>query len=1177
MRSHSSIALFLLGAFLLISAVGLLAQGIVTGTISGTVEDPQHAVISGATVTATQTSTNTNFTSTTDATGHFAVRGLPTGTYSVAIEAPKFVRLRINDVVVNSNQTTDLGAHALTLGTSEVVEVQGTAPMVESNSIQISTSFDSKKVTDLPINNGVDQLAYLVPGVVPTGDVAFGNNNGASFAANGQRGRSTNFQIDGQNNNDNSVTGPQLFVDNPDIISEFQISTNYTAEYGRNLGGVVNIVTKSGTNSYHGTVFESHINNVFDSLGNEAKSPFLDFCAPGQPTASGCQPVVKPQDIQNRFGFTLGGPVVKDKLWLFGGYQGQRIAAQGNFNTAGGVLPTPAGLATLQAVFPNNPGLAALASAGPYGKSGVTFAGTQMLPVTALGQTVNAEFGTVNRIISQPVTENDWNLRGDWQATSKDRVFIRYLHQHQDFFNAVGFRPGGEDIAVGMAADVPATNWQIAADWTRNWTPNLINQVRFSFGKLDVDFQGGDNPSCTVNNPTACPAEINFTGLQAGAPLAAAIGAANNNPQGRENNNWQYQDNIIWQHGRHTLKFGGEYDHQLSPNPFLPLFNGSYNFANFNTLIANTPSRLRLVDGPFSNDYRENDLAFYGQDDWRVLDNLTLNIGLRWEWQGQAIDVLHDQSVARQTGPNPFWNTSLPLQFTTVPKYNQDLNNFGPVFGFAYTPRIWQGLFGQDKTVIRGGFGIKYDPGFYNIFTNVGTSAPFVNLGDLNGVGVAPPIPAGLAGFTGADVRGALASVIPANCGTPTCDPRFRSQTQVATNLHNPYTQQWSFGVQREITPHIAAEVRYVGNHTVGQFQSINGNVALNSFVNNPVTGTSFADVIPAGVAPCNVPGAPGFAAGYANCNNRNVLLRTNTGFSIYNGLQSRLDFQNWHGLSANLAYTYSRVIDNSSEIFSTFAGGQTIVGAQNPFDNNAGERGVAGQDFPHVFTLAATYELPVYRTQQGFVGHLLGGWEVSPIYRYVSGQPWTPLQLKLLPSLCDPTNTISGGGDTCRPIVSNPNAPLATFGVCTDPTLPDCGLVDFATGNPTTASAVHWINNDPISGAFFGNPFLGVGRNTLRGQTINNWNLGVFKNTKVGEKVTVQFQVEAYNLFNRQYRGTPTAIIDNIDPSIDPNTNQARTTFGNNFSNVSGNFNTNANQSGIGIRQLNFGLKVIF
>src|SRR5437870_4194656 len=308
-----------------------IAQGIVTGSVSGTVEDPQGAVVSGAKVTAKHLATNREFNAVTAAGGNFSLRSLPPGAYDIKIEAPNFRAYESKGVVVNVGTDTSLGALKMEVGAaSETLTVEGTAPLVESTTQQISESFSAQKAQDLPVGNTLDSLALFVPGVATAGDASFSNNNGAEIAVNGQRARSNNYQLDGQANNDNSVGGPSIFFGNQDAIAELQVVTNYSAEYGRNMGAVVNYVTKSGTNAFHGSAYELYNGSTFDSLRNESKSDFatpdgfpifpgpngLFWCKPGQnPANDNCDKTFVPRVVDNRFGGTLGGPVIKDKVW----------------------------------------------------------------------------------------------------------------------------------------------------------------------------------------------------------------------------------------------------------------------------------------------------------------------------------------------------------------------------------------------------------------------------------------------------------------------------------------------------------------------------------------------------------------------------------------------------------------------------------------------------------------------------------------------------------------------------------------------------------------------------------------------------------------------------------------------------------------------------------------------
>src|SRR5713101_2079731 len=1118
MRSVFSRLSFLtiLFVFVLTSTIFSYGQGTVTGSISGTLQDAQHAVVTGAKVTALDQATNQQFTTQSNSTGYFTLRLLPIGSYTVTIEAASFSKLGINNVSVRTGVDTSLGTQTLTAGsTKEVVTVEEATPLVESQTSQITNTFEAIKTQDLPIGNGFDQLALLVPGVASTEGAGFGNSNGARLSINGQRSRANNFEIDGQQNNDNSLAGPSIFIGNADVIEEYQVVTNYEAQYGRNMGGVVNYVTKSGSNAFHGTALEYFTGNFTDSLANEEKSPRFGFCAAGQtPAANGCTAVKRIRYVDNQFGGTLGGPIKRDKIWFFGSGYFQRTRTGGSPSTSTTFTPTPAGVATLKALYPTNPAVNLLAGVGPTAvKAGnPTFTNLQTLAVTDGVTPGTIQIGNITRFLPQPFNDYESTGRVDWQASDKDRVFTRYLFQQTISSNATG------DFASGYVVDVPARSQQIAIDWTHTFTSNFVNQGRYSYSRANVGFENGTIPGCNRANVTACPTRVTF-----GDPTLLLFGMATNLPQGRLVNVTQWQDNLIWTKAKHTFKFGGEYDRQRSPNGFLPAINGSFNFADFNAFLQNT-ANFSLTDGPFNFPFKEQDAALYFQDDWRIKDNLTLNLGIRWEFYSQAINLLHDLTVAKQNSATPFWDPSLPQSLTTVPHIPNRLNNWAPNVGFAWTPRVWQGLFGQDKTVIRGGFRIAYDPAFYNMFSNVASSSPVVNSGTNIQKGATPFTCIGClptTGGPGKDVRNADLGLIPTGPGAiPSLGAR--TFTTVDPKLRNPYAEEWTFGVQRQIGAHIAAEVRYNGTHTVAQFQSANTNPALNALL-NPNNG-GYAGFIPAGLTPCTTPGFPGAGPaqptntrGHVDCLHRNVIERGNYAWSKYNGLQTALRIQDWHGLSSDLAYTYSHTIDNSFEVFSRTGVGGLSFG-QNIFNQNQPEKASSTISFPNVFAMNWVYDFPFYKSQKGLVGHLLGGWEYTGNYRFSSGQLWTPAQLKgetgnaggnPFPSLCDPSSAFSGSIDNCRPILSTAGAPLNTVGVFAPqgtptgplvlvnpanclavsrllgaspiPSLtfsPVASAVGSASCPVVSASAVRWIYNDVNAAKVFGTPFSGVSRN---------------------------------------------------------------------------------------------------
>jgi Carboxypeptidase regulatory-like domain/TonB dependent receptor/TonB-dependent Receptor Plug Domain len=1139
-------------------------QGVVTGSISGVVEDPQGAVVAGAHVTARHLATNREFKAQTNSTGAVELRDLPPGGYGLRIEASNFRTYQANAVLVNVGQDTSLGSIKLQLGSSsETVTVEGTAPLIETTTDQISDTFSAEKVASLPVGNSFDSLALFIPGVATAGDASFSNNNGAEISVNGERARSNNFQIDGQSNNDNSVAGPSIFFGNQDAIAEIQVVTNYDAEFGRNTGAVVNYITKSGTNQFHGTAYEIWDGSTFDSLTNQEKSPVFGFCPPGVSPSTGCTAPNVSRFVENRFGGSVGGPIKKDKIWFFGStnFDRQRFAGSPS-SSGGGIVPTPTGVTQLQAAFPTSPIGSIETTIGPnvITAGNPTFTNVQNVLVTnqidpttgfAFGCTVAGtngctpiQFGAISRFVPSPFNDYEATGRVDFRLSNKDNFFARYVYQKQ-YSGGIGF---GNGIDIGDYQFVPSLSQQIGLDWARNFSSAFVNQVRFSFSRASVFFQEQSFPTCNSVSPTACPTDMILIGS---APQdGVSFGVAAGFPQGRIINVYQLQDNASMLKGHHTIKFGGEVDQQRSPNVFLPENNGLFVFTSFSDMVANNPLETQIALGSPILPFSEWDLGLYVQDDWRVKKNLTLNLGMRWDWYQQAINFLHQRSVTQETGSLPLWSTSLPLSQTTVPSVPQALHNFAPVVGFAWTPNIA----GDEKTVVRGGFRIAYDPAFYNIFLNVATSAPTVNLSTLFGTGLPT------AGFFGTQVIPFLQPLAPVG------NPGFGNETQVNPNFRNPYSEQWNFGLQRSFTSKIVGEVRYVGNHGVKLFQALNGNPQL-----GPLIAAGFGNLIPAGLTPCATAGAPGFAGGNANCNFGNVIEDANTANSNYNGLQSELRIAGFHGVSATASYTYSHAIDNASEIYSTLAGGNTLAEAQNPFQTGGPERANSGTDFPHVVGVAVVYDVPIYKGQHGFKGHLLGGWQVDTTYRYTSGQPYTTVQRYASGSLCDPGADWGGNYDACRPVLANSSAPIASVGqfTCTGTTASTCTLSDFVTGAPTTLSSVHWVRNDPNAAIFYGTPFAGVGRNTLRGTPISTANLGVFKNFKITERVTAQLQAQAYNVLNTQFRGVPNPILDNA----------ASGAFQSTKFNVDGGgtFAGNIVTDGIAQRRLFFGLKFIF
>lgn len=1059
-----------------------LGQGITTGSISGTVADPQGAVIAQASLTAAEESTNATFKTVSSSDGSFIFHDLPIGTYTLTVESSGFNPLIVKGIRVVAGVNADSGMLKLEVGSStSSVTVESRLPILETNQAQVTTSFDASAIQSLPLNTNFDNLALLAPGVVQTHDASFSNSNGFGLSANGQRGRSNNFEIDGQNNNDNVVAGPQIFFGNSDALAEIQVITdNFGAQYGRNLGSVVNYVTKSGTNSFHGTGFEYYTGSWLSSLQNGQKTPLDGFCAPGQSPSTGCIPVTVPRSVDNKYGGTLGGPILKDKLWFFGSTYWDHTRNGGAVATSqGAITPTPAGLTQLQTAFPGNPAVASLVNDGPFGiKSGnpSVVAGSTLTQIVTDGVTsAPVEFGQVARTV--PAQFNDQEDMGkiDWQPSTSDHFFVRYFYQNDlETGDLLSGTNTPSVIAAGGFADYTDIAHSIGADWTHIFSPSWVNQLRYGFQETKSFFEGGALPDCTTQNFTACTTPVNF---QDGIDFN--YGYPNNLPDAKIIKVTQIQDNANWTHNNHSIAFGGEYDYQNSPGIYLPYYNGYLNYQDFNSFLAGENGSLNLTDGNPVIPLTESDAALYIQDDWKVRPDFTLNLGLRWEFFGQAVNELHDSTVKRETGPGHFWDPSLPLSVRTFQHVPNNWKNFQPRIGFAWNPN-------HGSLVVRGGYAINFDPAFYNIYENAAIQAPVANSAGIACGGGYQCLPAN--GTTGATIRAQNLGALPIDG-----DPRFDVESPLSPNFVNPYAQTYSLGIQYGIGSTAVVEVRYVGNHTSKLYQALDGNPSLNFLA------ASYPNYISPS-ALCQDSTAPGFNT--QNCNVGALQSEVgNTAFSIYNSLQTNLTTRAFHGLTGTLQYTYSRTIDNTSEILPTGAGGNTLEFAQNPLNTNVAERGVSGISYPHVVAFGFVYQIPAFNHRSDFAGKLLGGYSFNTIYGYNSGQPFTPYQgLQATGTYCDDNfNQYVLGVTSCRPVLTNPRAP----------------------NSPNS----YTYNNIPEADAL-GNPFPGVGRNTLRGQSYNDLDASIFKTTPITERLNLQLQLNVFNTFNRQFLGTPGAFL---------------------------------------------------
>jgi hypothetical protein len=1103
---------FFLGAVLCLGILpSRVSAQVVKGTIEGSVVDTTGAAVPGAQIDALDHATSSSGHTVSDITGAFRIPLLAVGTYELTVNKEGFHKLNVEGVQVNSAATTKVGSLTLELGqVTTTVEVSGQAALVEATQSQITNTISSTMLSLLPTigqNEGLDNLAVLLPGVNDTRDGTFTNTNGVGFSSNGLRGRNNDEQIDGANNNDNSIGGPSTFMGNTDWVQEYQLTTsNFGVEYSRNSGSVVNVITKSGTNNWHGDAFVTENSWKTASLTNTQKA------------FEGLTQVPNYNDEYS--GISLGGPIKKDRIFVFGGFDNEIIPSTSVYTT-GDLEPTLLGLQTLDACLPNSPTLEALNKYGPYAiaAGNPTPQASSLTTTTVPGVTCSngsplglVQFAGVERTLPTPIHEYDALGRVDIQG-AKDRVYGRYIRQSLNYINT-NDGPGW----AGYPVNVPGVTIQSGLDWTRTLSPTLVNEARVNFYRLVLQF-GGNSIGNTI------PTENELADALASVTLPpgyAGFGYSSILPDGRITNSYQFQDNLSWTRGRHTVKAGTNITYQRSPNIWLPNYNGTYSFETMADYFQDIPSSIGITQGNPDLDFREHDNFFYVGDDFKATGNLTLNLGLSYAYFGQPANLFNKQDMANETSSTPFFDPSLPLSVRVSPHLSAPKTNFGPSVGFAYAPH-------GGKTVIRGGYRLTYDPAYYNIYLNVATSAPQVLAQNLTGgVAAANPMPANPLGSV---VRNQLASFLT----TGNLDPRSFDEDAVPSNFRPDRVQGWSFGIQRQIGGHAVLESRYVGNHGGSLYQALNANPYVAGLA------TAFPNQVPSGVTPCPMANAvvPN-AVGRENCQEGILYEVGNNAVSDYNGWQSELRTNTlWNQLTLRTSFTWSKTTDNTSEIFSTFGGSNTSWAAQNPFNTLHAEHALSGLDVPEQWTLSFVEMLPFFRGEHGFLGRVLGGWSFSGTYILSSGQAYSPIQYYLNyatgGTAYDTSFDLANVGtyETARPFVLSPSGPVNQVAIYGGDLCALSGVASVCNGAPNqlyswnafnaqqgavqtvSANQARFLVNGAYADSVYGEPWGNAARNSLRDAIINQSNFQISKETNVTERVRIQYWTAFQNVFN--------------------------------------------------------------
>lgn len=1245
--------LFSTSILLLLTAISF---GQTTGGLEGIIKDSAGAAIVGASVKITNTETGQSRETVTNSDGFYKVTSLQPGSaYQVEVSAPNFETKIVKEVAVRLSTDGTANVEFGIKGITDVVTVTSDATLINSTESQLSTSYSQKQLQQLPYGGGsIDNLALLTPGVISPGNAGF--SNGVGISANGNRGRSNNFQLDAQDNNDNSVAGPSLTITNSDAIGDYQITTNNpSAEFGRNAGAQVNVITKSGTNSFHGTVSTFLQDSRLNTLNNFQKQTAKTYNFLADNGFSNLRGLA---DRNGKAPFTLGcytgslgGPIKKDRVFFFATFQTDITNGEADLNNlgSGGITFTPQSVQTAIALgFPGARQIlgSTLVGGGPtttripgsffvvpqlrdtngdgvpdaYVNPNGAF--TESVYVRNAGGTlIPLLTGEAIRVLPIRNRQYQFITKENFIISDKDSLSFRYIYDNSSFPLSSG------NALTGANFDTPSKNNNLGVTYTRLLSSKATNEARFSFSRLDVKF--GD-PNAERSAPGIGFAgqrdrQSNFTGL--------GFGTAANLPQSRVVDVYQIQDTFGTQIGNHALRVGIDFRNQRVNNFFLPNFLGVYRFRNtgnvptagtvcplctfynsdgsavagepataFENLLLGRPERITFALGNPNIKTTQNDYFFFLQDNWKVRSDLTLNLGVRYEVSTTPFNPIIERTNAREANSaTAIFNTAFPLDTRTARELPIDKNDFAPRVGFAWSPDFdfLGSRFTNGKTVIRGGFGIAYDPSFFNIVLNTVTAAPFAAAGFISQI----PGDVNSVNFPFLPTTTAQLNRTPNTNGG---DPRLFNQTRVDPDFYSPYTLQWNFGIQQEVFKDSVFEVRYVGSKLVGQFQTVNGNPRIDFFNNaaqclglNPgafTGGRTVGSPAATNAAACggagfqNRPGTNG--NGRIDPNFGITRTRTNGASSSYHGLQTRFDTR-FSDIIFNANYTFSKTIDNASEIFSTFGGGQSIANPQNPFNSTDGERGLSAFHQKHNFTSNFIYELPVYKSQNGLVGKLLGGYQVSGIITFGSGNPYTPTQ-------------ISGNSDagfdgaffsdvgSLRPYNGNPNAPNGTiafgyeaacnqlFGGTACNSAAPGNFIIYNTLNPGSAGTVVTSAQAAIQGArliyndsglrtslgvnsasleafnFFRTPF-GIGRNTFLGPNTFNVNLGLFKTTNISERYKIEFRGEATNLLNSRNFGVPDPLVEDAFNGI------AVSSFQN------PGFNLGSNRS------LRFGLKLIF
>ena len=1028
MKKTCSIGVLLI-ALLAAVAVPSFAQSVI-GEIVGTVLDASGSAVPGATVLAQNPSTGSKATATTGASGQYRFSNLPIGQYILTFSATGFGTSSLRDLTVELNKTVTANINLQVGQVATSVDVQEAATAIDTTTAQVQNTFAAKAVADLPTSSiglGVLNLSLLGSGVASSGGIGAGTGP----SVGGQRPRNNNFTVEGVDNNNKGVTGPLVGIPN-DAVAEFTLLQNqFSPEFGHSSGGQFNTIVKSGANQVHGSIYNYLQNRNLDAIDQSLQN----------------QGFTKNNRYDNnRLGATIGGPILKNKLFYFGNYEYNPVG-QASSQSSQVLAPTAAGLSTLASI----PGISATNLA--IFKQYVPVAGSSSGDVLPIGGK-NVQLGQL--AFASPNYTNNYAavISADYNFSEKDQLRGRYIYN-----KAVGIDTAATLPVFYLPA--PTTNYVGTLSEYHNFTPNLTNEVRLGYNRYNNTTPAGDfkYPGLDLF-PNIVLNDFNLN-----------IGPDGNAPQFAIQNLYQFTDNVSWVKGKHTLKFGFDGRKYISPQQFTQRSRGEYNYNTADLFFLDqTPDNLSERSLGNATYYGDQVNAYgFANDSWRVRPNLTINLGVRYEFTSVPVSQ-------RLQKVNAIANVPGVLTFgEPQPQYK----NFAPRIGIAWSPG------NSGTTSVRAGFGTAYDVlydniGILSLPPQFSTTVDTDPLGDgkgnfLKNGGILPNVATGA--LSRADAIANTSSYVP--------------------NQKLPHSLQYNLGVQHVFAKDYTLEVRYLGTRGINLNvqQRINRQPKTTStlFLPTYLTAPSQASLdaltvtLPQIQARSNI--VPAFAAaGFTN----SIVEFSPVGNSTYNGLAVQLDRRFSKGLLFKSAYTWSHLIDDSTADFFTT---RLTPRRSQDFQLLSADKASSALDRRHRFTTTLIYDLPFFKGSNWAMKNLVGNWEIAPIYTFESPEYAT------VQSTVDTNQNGDSAGD--RTIINT----AGTDGV---------GSGVRALKN-TAGATVAYVALKP--GARYITAGVGArataGRNTLPTRRINNWDLSLVKRFAYHERFKFEAQGQFLNAWN--------------------------------------------------------------